>query len=115
MPLTRHVALAGSSNTLLAFGAWTTSGFAGTVPVALVHADKPADGADVFADLAFLQHTQFGQPSIVGVWVVDLVTVQAQDGVRGILQIPRFAQVASPPRPGISGHCQLNTRRGAGI
>jgi hypothetical protein len=45
------------------------------VSVALTYPDKPADGAYVLAELAFLQHTQFGQASIAAVWMIDLVAV----------------------------------------
>src|ERR1700674_5446786 len=65
----------------------------GTRLVGEISAHKSANGTDLFAKLAFLEHAQLSQPSIVAFGMIDLVAIQAEHRVGGVFQVTRLAQV----------------------
>ena len=70
-----------------ALGQGTGTRLVSEVSVTLPNPDKPADGADLLTKLAFLEDTQFGQPAIVAVCVVDLVAIEPEHRIGRIFQI----------------------------
>ncbi len=57
------------------------------VSVALADPDEATYGADLFAQLPFLEHTQFSKSSIIAVRVVNLVAIESEHRIGRVLQV----------------------------